>query len=458
MKNFILAVCLLLSLAHTGQAAIYVAKDAAEAVAAIQKATAGDVVQLAPGNYGPLIIRTDQYNRIQVGSQTIHGKTNVLQGEATLTSLDKNNPAVLSSIAVKGAPHWTFDSLAIQPKGDNNYRAVLIEADDVSLTNNVMGYQDYATWAVTDWRTRAVRMVFLAGKRARMTGNRLYAVHHGVIVKHGADGAEIVGNRIFGIGGDGIDVSADNATIDGNVLSDFYQIGTPPQANHDDCLQVWAGPNVNKSGTLHGLIVKNNRCFLHQDLSYVPPAGSNRPGLAIALQGYGGYDSATDGCLIENNWGIISAYHGVSFGRPSNCVYRNNIVLNYLGSAYKETWVRAANAKGVLVEGNIANKIDETFVGATFRNNKTTDLQYYDSLFVDWRRGDLRLVGSTTTPTPPPPPPPPPVVTSPPKPEKPTEPTKETEEPAQPDREATISEKLEKLQADIDLIKEHLGL
>ncbi len=113
--------------------------------------------------------------------------------------------------------------------------------------------------------------------------------------------------------------------------------------------------------------------------------------MSNALQGYG----AIADCRIKDNWGVLTAHHGINFSGATNCTYENNRVIHASGA--NEIWVNLGWTKnkrrpsGNTVSDNIANKIRGK-QGGVFSGNFTVNILEYDRIFADWRAGDLRLI------------------------------------------------------------------
>lgn len=379
-------------LAH---AATFQASTPQEAARAIVSARAGDTVRLAPGRYGKLRIYTGTSNLVAAGNAVIRDRTVPLTGPATITSADPANPAVLYGIETRDAPFWVFDSLRVSPTTGPQSIAIRIQSPDTVLSRNRFGHDTYARWTTAEWKVQAARMVFSDSPRTLVTGNTFNGVFHAIIFTYGADESRAENNVMRGIGGDGIDVSANNVQIVGNDMAEFYKIN----GNHDDCLQAWAGPGVNATGTNSGLKVIANRCLVHTNLDY-RPASPDHPPMSNALQGYSAFNGQVEDCLIKDNWGLLTAYHGINFIGATNCRYENNRVIDATGA--NKIWVRVGKSDGVrqpsgnTIMGNIANRIP-TEQGATYSQNRAVTMAEYGKLFMDWRKGDLRLAGEKET-------------------------------------------------------------
>lgn len=379
--------------AHTATFQASTQQDAARAIAS---ARAGDTILLAPGRYGKIRIFAGKTNLAAVGDAVVRERTVLLTGPATIKSADPANPAVLNGIETRDSPFWVFDSLKVVPTSGPKSIAIRIQSADTVLSRNRFGNDTYAKWTTAEWKLNAPRMVFSNAPRTLVTGNTFNGVYHAIIFAYGADGSRAENNTIRGIGGDGINVSADNVQIVGNDMAEFFKIN----GNHDDCLQAWAGPKVNQSGTNHGLKVIGNRCRVQTDLNY-RPASPDHPPMSNALQGFGAFDGRIADCVIKDNWGLLTAYHGISFSGATNCTYENNRVIDVSGA--NKIWVRSNGTKGGhppsgnMIVGNIANQIPIQ-KGADYADNRAVSMAEYGKLFVDWRNGDLRLAGGKQAP------------------------------------------------------------
>lgn len=375
---------MLASLGFNANASTTVVTNDVELARAIVNASAGDTIELAPGNYGQMLIIGGQYNQVIVGNKRIYKKTPILTGGVTIKSQDVNNRATLEYIDVRQSDYWQFDSLDVRPTPSGTaFIAVKLNGNDMSFKNSTVSYGDYSGWTAQDWENNAGRGVFVDGNNAVIENNTLHGVNMGIIVNHYAYNANVLNNTIDGLAGDGGRPLGDYATFEGNIFKNFRNVN----GNHDDCIQSFSKTGgVIGAGSVDGVQIRGNLCIASED---------QKDPLYSTPQGYASFNGEMKDWVIEDNILVSSAYHGIALGDASGTIIRNNTILddNPLVNGEDTVWIRIdANSSGVpnLIEDNLTNIIVDTGFADLAGN---VEIQYadYDNWFVDWQNGDFNL-------------------------------------------------------------------
>lgn len=183
---------------------------------------------------------------------------------------------------------------------------------------NSMGQRSggYYDWSRAEWQAQLTSGVNMRAADSRVRRNKFYGIYHGVAISEGG-GSVTEFNEIWGFGGDALRlVIGDNHMVMDNKARDCFKVNS----NHDDSCQSWSmGPNGVGTG-----VVKNGYLARNSILEWTGPA--NHP-LIGRLQGIDGFDGAYEDFLVEDNLLVLSAYHGITYAGPINCVVRRNVVL-----------------------------------------------------------------------------------------------------------------------------------
>ena len=370
---------------------IVVSTDAALANA-IKNAVAGDTIQLAPGTYSTIFFQEGQYNKITVGGTSIAQGTPSLTGVVVIESQDPKNRAVVKNIDVRSTKYWHFNNLDVRPGNQAaTFKAVNLDGDNLAIENSTIDFGDSTGWTATDWTSKAGFGIYSGGNNNLIRNNSLHTVNMGISLEWSGRGTVVQNNTVDGIAGDGARALQSGATWENNKFVNFKKV----DGNHDDCMQSWGVTNraVDQDAIVDGVTVRNNIC--------IDTLGSHSDPLYSNPQGFGSFDGSMQNWLVENNVYISSAYHGMNHSGAQNIVFKNNTVIDSdatINSA-NTVWMRVSGNKSGTIPAknnsfidNVSNKFPafgQTPVAVS--NNQTVVIANYDTLFRDWRNGDVRL-------------------------------------------------------------------
>jgi hypothetical protein len=366
--------------------ATVVVTNNAELTTAIQNATGGETIQLAPGNYGTIFIQSGQFNKVSVGGTSFSGGAPTLTTKVIITSRDANNPAVVKSIDVRQSGNWHFNNLDIRPGYQKpTFKAVNLAGNDLALENSTIDYGDNTGWTATDWLSKAGGGIYVDGDNILVKNNYLHTVDNGIMVLHHADYAQIISNTIDGLSGDASRSLGHYGLFEKNLFKNFHKV----DANHDDCMQAYSESQVNSSPSaetfINNVTIRDNIC--------IDTTGSHSDPLYSNPQGYVQFQGAMNNWVIENNVYVSSAYHGINTSGGTGTVIKNNTILDSDPVVNKSdtVWVRFAGQQNGIMRDNVSSKFPNQLSGVTYTNNQIVLYTNYDTLFRDWKNGDVRL-------------------------------------------------------------------
>ncbi len=232
-----------------------------------------------------------------------------------------------------------------------------------------------------DWLTKTFATgVNARGPRTIVRHNTIRNIKMGIIAT--ADDCLIETNTLIGIGHDGLRSSGDRIVWQYNRLSDFVNIDD----NHDDGLQMYR-PN----GVPHvGVVIRGN-VF---DSRVIP----GRP-LSNSTHGIGCFDGPYVDCIVANNVVLNHHYHGITLSDAQGCIIVNNTSLD--PTRTNSTGIRTPDRYTVSRDNIIRNNLSYVVQGPNpaagniSDHNITLTDALSDTIFVDWRTGDVRLAADS---------------------------------------------------------------
>ncbi|WP_269538023.1 right-handed parallel beta-helix repeat-containing protein [Cerasicoccus fimbriatus] len=269
-----------------------------------------------------------------------------------------NETPVLGSWRLRGGKNWVLRGLTISPDvydGTGQTNLLGIEShgwqgpasECVIDRCEIFSVDDSSLWSAEDWAS-AESGVYISGNDCIIQNCNIRNVRFGIVVY--GDDCLIEYCEINGFSGDALRGLGDFGTYQYNLIMNSYDVDW----NHDDAFQSW-GNNGNGpgSGTVEGVVIRGNVILQTDD----PNRQFNGP-----LQGIGCFDGNYDGWLIENNLIIIDQWHAIALGSPTECIIRNNTIVD-LEEGGASPWINIGVAgSGVTPEGNIvANNIACSF-------------------------------------------------------------------------------------------------
>lgn len=309
-------------------------------------------VQLAPGNYGSLILKcatpTDR--------------------NITVVPEDPAKPPVIAGLEVTGCGGLTFKGLDFTVSS-RTLRTVTVKS---SRNIFIVGGRQYSAGLA------GTGVFFQFCASCGLSGAEVFGLGAGAVAAS-SDHITFAGNRFHDLTGDAMQTSATSfVTIDGNTGTDFY----PPTGSHPDFYQNFT---LGQTTQMTDFVITNN--------TYVRGKGLPTQGIFMGDEANVGVKNVT----IRGNVILGAMYNGIATPFKADTVtITDNIVQAWVGMGSGIY----ANGTNVTVSGNRST----SYSPAAFATGNIT-------LKVA-AVGDVSIL-YPPSPPPPPPPPPPPVVVDP---------------------------------------------
>ena len=371
-----------------------------ELAAAVIDLQGGDVVMLAPGNYGSLSMIGGKYNQLNVGGIKYSGKTPSPTSMVTLTSQDKSRPALFNKITI-GTSNITIDGLAFEtPPGVENrgMAAVTSLAKNVVIKNSTFMISkagDSKNWTIDDWKslTNGVSQIVginSDGDDTIIENNYVKHIQYALVAGENANNVIIRRNTVDGFTIDGVRALGDDTLVEANLVKNSVQLSN----THNDCIQSWSRGTDGSvgSGEVVGLVIRGNLCISNEDPDHLFPG---------KIQGVGFFDGMFRNTLIEHNIILTDTYHGIALYGGIDSIIRNNTVLDMKAGKPGPTWIRTNNHKNstpssnVVMENNITNSVHGATTTVIERNNYLAKIADYPTLFRNLSTFDMTVVGAS---------------------------------------------------------------
>lgn len=373
-----------------GEVVIATTADLREALA---RANSGDVLVLAPGNYGAPDLKTAA-NR-EAGGQPI-----------TIRSQDPANPAVLTGMKVKGAVGLVFDGLVFDytfAPGDNgpdkkgiNWPFQVLGSTDIIIRNSLFDGDLATEGAPFDVGFPTATGLVVRGTRGLTLENNTFTLWGRAMAIDSSARVEVLRNDIHSIRMDGMNLAAINGIlIEGNHIHDFKR--SLASKDHADMVQFWTAgtKNPSKGITIRGNLLDSGTGAYTQSIFM-----RNE----LVDQKKAGKEMFYSDVLIEQNVIINAHLHGITLGESIGLTIRNNTLIHNRASDGPENnpklWVPRINVSGaseqVLITGNISdqpytqrNRADWVMQGNLAVQDRNAGAPgYYDTVFMAARTGD----------------------------------------------------------------------
>ncbi len=280
---------------------------------ALAKATGGETILLAPGDYG----------KLSLGSRS--GFDITFPSNVTIASADPNKPAVFSQMDLSGAANLTLDGLTFDytfKPGDAIYtRPFAVNASDNITIRNSTFDGDVASGvsAVDNGYGFAVGLSVRGSTGIKVEDNEIFNFHRGMTVSESGN-LTIVGNDIHSIRSDGMDFAeVKNVLIAENTIHDFR--GSLASTDHRDMIQFWTNGTDSPS---ENIIIRGNTL----DIGTGTATQSIFMRNDLVDRGLAGTEMFYRNVLIEENVIVNAHAHGITVGETAGLVIRNNSVLH----------------------------------------------------------------------------------------------------------------------------------
>jgi PKD repeat protein len=335
---------------------IYSVSNSDELMNALASARGGDTIELAGGDYGKLNLWDGRQEFIKYDVPV------------TITSIDPDNRASFSELAISGGSNITLDNLVFDYKfssGDVGwFRPFNINnSENITIKNSsFIGDVAFGISEVTDGLGYAYGLSVKDSSNIVIEGNEFETWSRGAVFSN-VDGLIVQDNDVHDITSDGFDfASVRSVLIESNYLHDFRDHAE--STAHRDFIQFWTS-GTDKPST--DIIIRGNTLDIGE--------GSWTQSIFMRNEevdtGRAGQEMFYKNILIEENVISNGHLHGITVGETEGLTIRNNSVLYAEGEMHGlegTVTVPRINIKSaatsVVIEGNITGSIGG-YVGQT---------------------------------------------------------------------------------------------
>ncbi len=320
----------------------------AQLKSAISQASGGDVIRLAPGNYGSVDINKEKF-----------GST------VTFVSADAKRPAVIESLKVVNSENIRFDGLKFDfTIGTGGSKPFAVQfANKITFTNNVFDGD-----LVGRYPTYGNGLTVNDSTNITVQNNEFFHFMRGAEFRK-VTGLNIVNNEVHNVAGDGmVFAQIRNGLIQGN---DMHSMKGDPKSNyHKDVFQFWT--TSTDVGT-QNVVIRGNRIETG-DGSTQSIFFGNAVGKTPANFFY-------KDIVIENNVIVAGHYHGITIEEGNGVAIRNNTVIQdmttgFNGQVNMPRITVSDTSKNITVSGNTAHEVPNAKGGWAIVNNKIVSKGY----------------------------------------------------------------------------------
>lgn len=279
----------------------------------LARAKGGEHIELAPGNYGPLLLT--QYVKFNVA----------FAAPVTITSADPAHPAEFDRLAIRHATNIAFDGIRFayhfQPGQTVEYPAFEVQDSGHIAFRNCTFVGDLATSkAIADnGFSTGIGLSVRSSSDVTITHNDISRFYRGIVVRD-SDRVRIADNDLHDLRSDGMDFAADQTlSITGNRIHAFAK--SVLSVDHPDMIQFWTQGTKRPSTDV---VIKGNilnaegRGFTQSIFIRNEEVDEGRAGRAMY------YRNLT----IADNVIINAHMHGIRVGEAVGVTIRNNTLIH----------------------------------------------------------------------------------------------------------------------------------
>ena len=284
----------------------------AQLLSALAKASGGDTISLAGGNYGDLSL--------------IHGKGIDLDfaSKVTIKSADLKNPAVINGLDLRGANNMAFDGLVFDyvfKAGDlvfsNPFR--IASSEGITIRNSIFdGDLAKGVSKIDDGYGFGKGLTVSGSTNIAIRDNEFFNFHRAATFGS-TNHLTVTGNDVHSIRSDGFNFAAvTHVLIQANHLRDFK--ASTGSADHSDMIQFWTSGTTTPSTDI---VIRGN----------ILDIGKGDVSQSIFMrneevdQGRAGKEMFYRNILIEDNIIQNNHLHGITVGETVGLVIRSNTLL-----------------------------------------------------------------------------------------------------------------------------------
>lgn len=345
----------------------HIADDAA-LQAALAEGVTGDTLVLAPGRYGPIVLRGDQ------GS-----------APAVIRSADPANPAEITGLLARRFENLRLENLSLRYRFDPEDEIWFRPFDFRSCTGlqiistRIEGDEAHGRDALSNGLPHAFGLAVTACRDVVIEGVHISRFFRGLVV---AETSEIIvrRNELTALRMDGMNFSqVRNVVIEANHIHSFRR-STDPR-DHADMIQFWTNGTEEPS---RGITIRHN--ILNSGDGLYTQSIFMRNDLVD--RGLAGPEMFYRDVLIEENVILNAHLHGISVGETRNLTIRHNTLMQNTASAGenpdRDVWVPtirvSADAVRVEIADNLAASVNGFEGQSSWRVHGNVEIQNTTSL------------------------------------------------------------------------------
>lgn len=356
-------------------------------MAALAAAKGGEVIQLAAGDYGRLLLNNN-----------LRSHSFNFESDVKITAADPNNPPSFSSMRIIGVDHLHFDNINFDYKfnSGDSIRTTAFRVDDsnhFTISNSrFIGDLASGTGTVDDGYPIGKAFSIFKSNNIALIDNEVSHFWKGILVRDATD-VVVAGNNVHSLRSDGMNfVNAHNLLIEENQFHNF--IRNMEAGDHADMIQFFTDKT---DGASSNVIIRSNIFDIGEALRTQSLFMRNEE---VDL-GRAGKEMYYRNILIENN--IITNGHlnGITVGETDGLIIRNNTVLAADGTVpggavlpVQTPRIRvSANSENVVIENNITSRITGFNDQPSWFINNNIFVQKNDPTAPNWY-GDIFIPAS----------------------------------------------------------------
>lgn len=318
-----------------------VVNGSAELSMALTRATGGETIELAPGNYGileiksrrfsrPVIIRSaNPARRAKIADTTIRDSAGIRFVQVDFANpLTKNEPKHIPAVRIYGSERMSFEGVKVSGSLDNN------------PTNDGYGINvtDSKTITITDSEfTQLARCIVFSRSQT----------------------IEVARNRFHDIRTDAIDVSQSKfVKLTGNRIWNF----TPIKDDHPDGIQFFT----------NGTAAASTDILIADNLIIGSHAGQMQ---GIFLRAEPKFPFPYQRVTIRNNVLFGTMWNGIMLDTAAHATIADNLLVTLPGTAIRKTFIRLRAVEDLVLRGNISPDYEMEQMGSDIHQsaNKTVE-------------------------------------------------------------------------------------
>lgn len=324
----------------------------------------GDVIQLAAGNYGQVLLKG------------IH-----VPGNVTITSADPQNIAVLNGLKVYNSSGLSFTNLEFSNVVDGLHNAFqILGSSNIVLDHlNVHGPNNMGSGM------EVALMMVRSSTNVTVSNSEFSSGWHGLSMLNNT-GLTVADNYFHNIRTDGVRGGGNSdLLITRNMFTDFH----PATDDHPDAIQLWT---THTSTSATNITISDNLVV----------RGQGEPTQGIFMRDISG-SVPFQNVTITGNMIAGGRYNGIAVDHIDTGTIANNVVAGFTG---EKSWIRADNSTNLSVTNNEATHFTSQMKAEVGTNGNTqisevsdggaaqvTDWLYHHSGFSStWASSDTSLL------------------------------------------------------------------